>query len=133
MRFLLDTNICIYIIKQKPAKVLAKFQTLNLSDIGVSSITVAELEYGAYKSQRSEQNRAALSQFLIPLEVLPFDERATQTYGQIRAELERRGIAIGSMDMLIASQAISLGLILVTNNVRELSQIPGLSLENWAD
>ncbi|MFB2977775.1 type II toxin-antitoxin system VapC family toxin [Microseira sp. BLCC-F43] len=133
MRFLLDTNICIYIIKQKPAKVLAKFQTLNLSDIGVSSITVAELEYGAYKSQRSEQNRAALSQFLIPLEVLPFDERATQTYGQIRAELEPRGIAIDSMDMLIASQAISLGLIIVTNNVRELSQIPGLSLENWAD
>jgi tRNA(fMet)-specific endonuclease VapC len=133
MRFLLDTNICIYIIKQKPAKVMAKFQTLNLSDIGVSSITVAELEYGAYKSQRLAQNRAALSQFLIPLEVLPFDERATQTYGQIRAELERRGIAIGSMDMLIASQAISLGLILVTNNMRELSQIPGLTWENWAD
>lgn len=133
MRFLLDTNICIYIIKQKPAQVLAKFQTLKPSDIGVSSITVAELEYGAYKSQRLAQNRAALSQFLIPLEVLPFDERATQTYGQIRAELERRGIAIGSMDMLIASQAISLGLILVTNNVRELSQIPGLTLENWAE
>ncbi|GET38678.1 type II toxin-antitoxin system tRNA(fMet)-specific endonuclease VapC [Microseira wollei] len=133
MRFLLDTNICIYIIKQKPAKVLAKFQTLNLSDIGVSSITVAELEYGAYKSQLLTENRAALSQFLIPLEVLPFDERATQTYGQIRSELERRGIAIGSMDMLIASQAISLGLILVTNNVRELSRIPGLILENWAD
>ena len=74
-----------------------------------------------------------MSQFLIPLEVLPFDERATQTYGQIRAELERRGIAIGSMDMLIASQAISLGLILVTNNVRELSQIPGLNWENWAE
>ncbi len=133
MRFLLDTNICIYIIKHKPAQVLAKFQTLNPSDIGVSSITVAELEYGAYKSQRLGQNRAALSQFLIPLEVLPFDERATQTYGQIRAELERRGIAIGSMDMLIASQAISLGLILVTNNVRELSQIPGLNWENWAE
>ncbi|HBE48362.1 MAG TPA: VapC toxin family PIN domain ribonuclease [Cyanobacteria bacterium UBA11369] len=133
MRFLLDTNICIYIIKHKPAQVLAKFQTLNPSDIGVSSITVAELEYGGYKSQRLGQNRAALSQFLIPLEVLPFDERATQTYGQIRAELERRGIAIGSMDMLIASQAISLGLILVTNNVRELSQIPGLNWENWAE
>ncbi len=133
MRFLLDTNICIYIIKQKPPKVLEKFQTLTPSDVGVSSITVAELEYGAYKSQRQEQNRAALSQFLIPLEILPFDERATETYGQIRAELERRGTVIGSMDMLIASQAISLGLTLVTNNVRELSQIPGLTLENWVE
>jgi len=133
MRFLLDTNICIYIIKQKPPKVFDKFQTLTLSDVGVSSITVAELEYGAYKSQRQEQNRAALSQFLIPLEILPFDERATQTYGQIRAELERRGTVIGSMDMLIASQAISLGLTLVTNNVRELSQIPGLTLVNWVE
>ena len=133
MRFLLDTNICIYIIKQKPPKVFEKFQMLNPLDVGVSSITVAELEYGAYKSQRQEQNRAALSQFLIPLEILPFDERATQTYGQIRAELERRGTVIGSMDMLIASQAISLGLTLVTNNVRELSQIPGLTLENWVE
>ncbi len=130
---MLDTNICIYIIKQKPPKVFEKFQTLTPSDVGVSSITVAELEYGAYKSQRLEQNRAALSQFLIPLEILPFDERATQTYGQTRAELERRGIVIGSMDMLIASQAISLGLTLVTNNVREFSQIPGLTLENWIE
>jgi tRNA(fMet)-specific endonuclease VapC len=133
MRFLLDTNICIYIIKQKPSKVFEKFRTLNLSDVGVSSITVAELEYGAYKSQRREQNRAALTQFLIPLEVLPFDEKATQTYGQIRAELERRGIVIGAMDMLIASQAISLGLTLVTNNVKELSQIPNLIWENWVE
>lgn len=133
MRFLLDTNICIYIIKQKPRKVFEKFQTLAPSDVGVSSITVAELEYGAYKSQRLEQNRAALSQFLIPLEIFPFDERATQSYGQIRADLERRGIVIGSMDMLIASQAISLGLTLVTNNVREFSQIPGLTLENWIE
>ncbi|MDY7012992.1 MAG: type II toxin-antitoxin system VapC family toxin [Cyanobacteriota bacterium] len=133
MRFILDTNICIYIIKQKPARVFEKFKTLQLSDVGVSSITVAELEYGAYKSQRLSQNRAALSQFLIPLEVLPFDEKATQTYGKTRAELERRGIVIGAMDMLIASQAISLELTLVTNNVRELSQISNLTLENWAN
>ncbi|NJN12003.1 MAG: type II toxin-antitoxin system VapC family toxin [Richelia sp. RM2_1_2] len=133
MRFLLDTNICVYIIKNKPPQVLAKFKTLDISDVGISSITVAELEYGVYKSQRQEQNHAALSQFLIPLEILPFDEQATQTYGRIRAELERQGIVIGSMDMLIASQAISLGLILVTNNVRELSRIPELVLENWVD
>lgn len=133
MRFLLDTNICVYIIKNKPPQVLAKFKTLDISDVGISSITVAELEYGVYKSQRQEQNNAALSQFLIPLEILPFDEQATQTYGRIRAELECQGIVIGSMDMLIASQAISLGLILVTNNVRELSRIPELVLENWVD
>lgn len=133
MKFLLDTNICIYIIKQKPARVFEKFQTLASSDIGISSITVAELEYGAYKSQRIEQNRLAISQFLITLEIVPFDERATQIYGQKRAELEKKGIVIGSMDLLISSQAMSLGLTLVTNNVRELSRIPGLILENWVD
>jgi tRNA(fMet)-specific endonuclease VapC len=133
MRFLLDTNICIYIIKNKPPQVLNKFKKLDISDVGISSITVAELEYGVYKSQRQEQNRVALSQFLISLEILPYDERATQIYGRIRAELEFQGIVIGSMDMLIASQAISLGLILVTNNIRELSRIPGLVLENWVD
>ncbi len=133
MKYLLDTNTCIYIIKNKPPQVFAKFQTLNISDVAISSITVAELEYGVYKSQRQEQNTIALSQFLIPLETLPFDERATQTYGKIRAKLESQGIVIGSMDMLIASQAISLDLILVTNNVRELSRIPGLVLENWVD
>lgn len=133
MRFLLDTNICIYIIKRQPPQVLEKFQTLQISDVGISSITIAELEYGIYKSQRQEQNRIALSQFLITLEILPFDERSTQTYGRIRAELERQGLVIGSMDMLIASQAISLGLTLVTNNVRELSRIPELVLENWLD
>lgn len=133
MRFLLDTNTCIYIIKRKPPKVFDKFQALEIFDVGISSITVAELEYGVYKSQRQQQNQAALSQFLIPLEIIPFDETATQTYGRIRAELEQQGIVIGSMDMLIASQAISLGLILVANNVREFSRIPGLVLENWVD
>nr|WP_228042092.1 MULTISPECIES: type II toxin-antitoxin system VapC family toxin [unclassified Tychonema] len=128
----MDTNICIYIIKRQPPQVLDKFRTLDLSEIGISSITIAELEYGAYKNQRTEQNRAAFNQFLIPLEIVPFDERATETYGQIRSQLERQGIVVGSMDMLIASQAISQGLILVTNNVRELSRIPGLIIENWA-
>ena len=133
MRFILDTNICIYIIKTKPPQVLEKFRTLDISDTGISSITIAELEYGVYKSQRQEQNKIALTPFLITLEVVTFDERSTQTYGQVRAELERQGIVVGAMDMLIASQAISLGLTLVTNNVRELSRIPGLMLENWVD
>jgi tRNA(fMet)-specific endonuclease VapC len=133
MRFLLDTSICIYIIKQKPAKVLERFQDVDTSEVGISSITVAELEYGVYKSQRQAQNQAALTQFLNPFTVIPFDTRATQIYGQIRSTLERQGIVIGSMDMLIASQAISLGLILVTNNSRELSRIPDLALENWVN
>ncbi len=88
MRFLLDTNTCIYIIKRKPKKVLDKFQLLDISDVGISSITIAELEYGVYKSQRQEQNRIALTQFLIPLQVVSFNEQTTQTYGKIRAELE---------------------------------------------
>jgi tRNA(fMet)-specific endonuclease VapC len=131
MQFLLDTNICIYIIKRKPQKVFERFQSLNPSDVGISSITIAELEYGAYKSQRLEQNRAALNQFLLPLEIVPFDEKSTQTYGNIRAELERKGIIIGAMDSLIASQAKALGLILVTNNVDEFSRIENLTIQNW--
>ena len=131
MKYLLDTNICIYLIKRKPKKVFDKFQTLIPSDVGVSSITVAELQYGVDKSQRQQQNQAALSQFLIPLEIVPFDEKAASPYGKIRAELERQGIVIGAMDLLIASQAIALEVTLVTNNVKEFSRIQGLKLENW--
>jgi tRNA(fMet)-specific endonuclease VapC len=133
MRFLLDTNICIYIIKRKPQQVIERFNTLQPSDIGISSITVAELEYGASKSQKPEQNKAALQQFLLPLEILVFDQQAAQVYGIIRADLERPGQVIGSLDMLIAAQAKSEGIVLVTNNVREFSRIPDLKLENWVD
>lgn len=94
---------------------------------------MAELEYGAYKSQRTEQNRVALSQFLMPLEVLPFDEQSTQIYGNLRAALERQGNIIGAMDLLIAAQAKSLGLTLVTNNISEFSRVPNLNLQNWVD
>ncbi|XHX76137.1 MAG: type II toxin-antitoxin system VapC family toxin [Stenomitos frigidus ULC029] len=99
--------------------------------MGISAITVAELEYGAYKSQRLEQNRAALNQFLLPLEIVPFDERSTQIYGELRATLERQGTIIGGMDLLIASQAIALNLTLVTNNTNEFSRIQNLDLDNW--
>ncbi|WP_346290139.1 type II toxin-antitoxin system tRNA(fMet)-specific endonuclease VapC [Sphaerothrix gracilis] len=132
MQYLLDTNICIYLIKQKPPKVLARFNTLALSDIGISSITVAELEYGVCKSQQQEKNRGALMQFLIPLEIVEFDQAAATLYGSIRSDLESRGLIIGAMDMLIAAHAISLGVTLVSNNVREFSRIANLSLENWA-
>lgn len=133
MQYLLDTNICIYLIKQKPPKVLARFQTLALSDLGISSITVAELEYAVCKSQQQEKNRTALMQFLIPLEIVEFDQAAATVYAAIRSDLESRGLVIGAMDMLIAAHALSLGVTLVSNNVREFSRIANLSLENCAE
>ncbi|MCY6492445.1 MULTISPECIES: type II toxin-antitoxin system tRNA(fMet)-specific endonuclease VapC [Leptolyngbya] len=133
MQYLLDTNICIYLIKQRPPKVLERFSNLALSDIGISSITVAELEYGVCKSQQQEKNRNALMQFLIPLEIVAFDQAAATLYGAIRSDLESRGLVIGAMDMLIAAHALSLSVTLVSNNVREFSRIANLSLQNWAE
>ncbi|MEH2161197.1 MAG: type II toxin-antitoxin system VapC family toxin [Nostoc sp.] len=133
MRYLLDTNICIYLIKQKPQKVLDKFQTLSISDVGISSITIAELEYGVAKSQQQEKNRIALMQFLLPLEIVEFNQASATIYGSIRSDLESQGLIIGAMDMLIASHAVSLGVTLVTNNVREFSRISTLLLENWVE
>lgn len=108
-------------------------KTLALSEVGISSITVAELEYGLCKSQQQQKNRDALMQFLIPLEVAEFDQAAAVVYGSIRSDLEARGLVIGSMDMLIAAHALSLGATLVSNNVREFSRIANLSLENWTE
>jgi len=133
MQYLLDTNICIYLIKQKPEKVIARFQTLSISDIGISSITIAELEYGVYKSQQQEKNKNALMQFLLPLEIIEFSQKAAVIYGAIRSDLESKGLVIEPMDMLIAAHAMSLGVTLVTNNIREFSRISKLSLENWAE
>ncbi|MGB3494672.1 MAG: type II toxin-antitoxin system VapC family toxin, partial [Elainellaceae cyanobacterium] len=107
MQYLLDTNICIYLIKQRPPQVLSRFSTLQLSDIGISSITVAELDYGVCKSQQLERNKSALLQFLIPLEIVEFDQAAAIVYGSIRHDLESRGLVIGAMDMLIAAHAVS--------------------------
>jgi tRNA(fMet)-specific endonuclease VapC len=131
MKFLLDTNICIYLIKKKPVTVLKKFQTFQINDLGISAITLAELEFGVYNSSHEEQNQQALSQFISPLEIVPFDDRAADEYGRLRAYLKRRGFLIGAMDMLIAAQAKSLSMPLITNNVREFKKIPGLLLENW--
>ena len=131
MRYLLDTNICIYLIKRKPPAVIKKFKTFQVSDLGISSITLAELEFGVYNSTYPEQNQEALNQFLSPLEIAPFDDRAAIEYGRIRASLQKRGLTIGAMDLLIAAQAKSLAIPLVTNNLREFKRIPGLLLENW--
>jgi tRNA(fMet)-specific endonuclease VapC len=132
MKFILDTNICIYIIKKKPAQVFEKFKGLSLGSVGISSITLAELEYGVKKSAQPEKNQTALNQFLIPLEIFDFDIRAAAAYGKIRAELESNGIPIGPLDTLIAAHAKSLEATLVTNNEKEFRRVTGLKIENWA-
>jgi tRNA(fMet)-specific endonuclease VapC len=131
MRYMLDTNICIYLIKRKPLAVMETFKAYSVGDIGVSSITVSELWYGVAKSRRQETNAQALAQFLLSLTVSPFDGGAAEAYGAIRAALEREGQPIGAMDMLIAAHAVSLGVVLVTNNTREFSKVPDLIVENW--
>ena len=132
MEFMLDTNICIYIIKQKPREVLDRFNECKIGDIGISSITLAELQYGASKSLHPQKNIHALNEFVAPLEIAVFEEQAAQYYGEVRALLEKRGTPIGSMDTLICAHAVSLGVTLVTNNVREFRRIKDLSLVNWA-
>ena len=131
MRVMLDTNICIYLIKQRPRSLLDRFRLFPVGDIGISVITLAELEYGVSKSSRPKQNREALGQFLPPLEVAAFDRRATVSHGTIRAALEKKGRPIGAMDLLIAAHALSLGVRLVTNDEREFRHVPGLRVENW--
>ena len=133
MKYMLDTNICIYLIRQKPPQVLQKFTALSFGDVGVSAITVAELQYGVHKSQHAERDEQALEQFLIPLIIAGFDHNAAATYGAIRATLERQGTPIGSLDTLIAAHALSLDTTLVTNNLREFSRVPRLKVVNWAE
>jgi len=133
MRYLLDTNICIYIAKQKPPGVLARFQRLRPGDVGMSVITYLELVYGAWKSQRREENLERIKELEPLIPVLPMDAGTGRHYGQVRAELERKGSPIGAYDLLIAAHALSLGLTLVTNNVREFRQIAQLRVENWAE
>ena len=132
MRFMLDTNICIYAIKHRPATVLAALRRHEAAGLGVAAITVAELEFGAAKSG-SARNQAALQQFLRPLEVADFDRAAASIYGPLRAQLEAAGTPIGPLDTQIAAQALALGVTLVTNNTREFARVPGLLLANWVD
>lgn len=131
MKYLLDTNICIYIIKNSPASVIKKFQSLSIGDIGISSITLAELEYGVAKSIHKAKNQEALNNFILPLEILHFDELAAQAYGEIRNELEKKGKIIGSMDLMIAAHALALNVTLITNNEKEFNRIKHLQTENW--
>jgi tRNA(fMet)-specific endonuclease VapC len=132
MKYLLDTNICIYLINQKPPQVIRHFHEHTIGDIGVSSISVAELQYGVQKSRYPEQNQSALEQFLMPLIVAEFDALAAIVYGSIRAVLESKGTPIGALDTLIAAHALSMDAALVTNNTREFVRVPGLRVVNWA-
>jgi len=131
MKYMLDTNICIYIIKKKPEKIFQVFSTLNVGDICISSITYAELQYGIFKSQHKEKNKIALINFLAPIDILNFTDKAAVCYGEIRAVLEKKGQIIGAYDLLIAAHALSEGFSLVTNNIKEFSKIPRIKLLNW--
>jgi tRNA(fMet)-specific endonuclease VapC len=131
LKRLLDTNVCIHIIRRRPPEVLRNFERFEVGEVGVSLVTVAELSYGAEKSSRREQNREALWRFLLPLEVVAFGSEAAAAYGHVRAALERVGTPIGPLDTLIAAHAVSLGIPLVTNNVREFERVPDLNVEDW--
>ncbi len=132
MTRLLDTNICIYLIKSKPPRVLERFRAYEAGDVGISSITLAELQCGAAKSKFPKRNFQALDKFVLPLEVPTFDSHAAAAYGPLRTKLERQGTPIGSVDLLIAAHALALGVILVTNNAKEFRRVKGLRVENWA-
>lgn len=131
MTYMLDTNICIYAIKNKPEQVLEKLKQNLSNGICISAITLAELQHGVEKSMNPEKNSMALLQFLSILDILPFDDLAAVEYGKICAYLQKHGTPIGTMDMLIAAHAKIENLIIVTNNVREFERVPDLKIENW--
>ena len=131
MRYLFDTSTCIHALKRQPA-VIDRIKTLSPDDIAVSSVTLAELWFGARKSQRPESNRRSIDAFLRPFEVLSFDHRAAEEYAGLRLALERIGRPIGERDLLIASIGAARGLTVVTHNISEFRRVPGLSVENWS-
>jgi len=133
MRYMLDTNICIALIKRKPPKALRRFDRLSTGDVGISTISLSELRYGVAKSQHVERNRQALEEFLLPLEVADFDERAASVYGRDRADLENAGRPIGPLDTQIGAHAQSLDVVLITDNTAEFRRIKGLKIENWLE
>lgn len=133
MRYLLDTDICIYIMNQEPRQVFIKAESLEPGEVGISSITFHELAFGIAKSQKVEANRERLEGFIAQVPVQPFDQDAADLAAQVRLGLQRAGTPIGPYDTLIAAHALSLGLTLVTNNTREFSRIPDLKIENWLE
>ena len=130
MKYLLDTDICVYVINERPKRVLDRFLKSEAGEMAISSVTVGELAYGVAKSG-SQRNRDALDAFVLPLEIVSFDYAAALAYGEIRSALESKGKLIGPLDMLIAGHAKALQLTLITNNTREFKRVPGLLVENW--
>lgn len=132
MKYMLDTNMCIYAIKERPISVVQELRKHNSSDVCISSITYAELMHGVEKSEQKNQNRMALALMLSPIKILGFDDKAAEEYGKLRANLEKKGQIIGPLDMLIASHAKSQGLTIVTNNTKEFERVDDLQIEDWS-
>jgi tRNA(fMet)-specific endonuclease VapC len=133
VKYLLDTDIFIYLIMRKPMEVLDRIASLVPGEIGISSITFAELRFGAQRSSDPGRNLQKLDETQLPIEIAEFGQGASVEYGRIRAALERAGRPFGPMDMLIAARALALGVPLITNNTGEFSRVPGLRIENWAE
>ena len=131
MHYLLDTNICIYLIKKRPSEVLARFKQHSPQDVAVSTITLFELQYGIEKSQYRQRSEDALAKFFLPLNIIGLDRSSAMEAAAISAQLEKKGMPIGPYDLLIAGLARSRDMILVTNNTKEFERIAGLHLENW--
>ena len=132
MKYLLDTNICVFVIRRKSPLVLQRFRQQLPDDLGVSTVTLAELRFGADKSKDPIKNHAALNSFLAPIQVLTFDAECADYYGRVRSDLERRGLPIGPLDTMIAAQSLRLSVPLVTNNTVEFTRVSGLILEDWS-
>jgi len=133
MRYMLDTNICIYLIKKKPSSVVDRFMALEPGEICISSIVYSELVFGVEKSDYRARNRRALTMFLALIPIVDYGISAAECYGRIRADLENKGTPIGNMDTMIAAHAMAEGCVLVSNNLREFDRIEGLKTENWAE
>jgi len=131
LKYLLDTNICIYALKNRPPEVLERLKSVGPDSIAISVITSLELRHGAEKSQHPRIAHAKLDKFLSPIRIIPFDETAALVGAGIRSALDRKGLPIGDFDSLIAAQALSLGMVLVSNNLKEFSRVPDLHYENW--
>ena len=133
MKYLLDTNICIYCIRKTPQKVFRRIHEQVVGDIGISAITFSELEFGVANSSNPDQNQTALSELVSVLEIADYTSEVAPIYGAIRAALHKKGQLIGPLDLLIAAHSLYLGTVLVTNNVREFNRVPGLHVENWTN
>ena len=131
IKYLIDTNICIYIMNKRPIGIIHKFKQFDVGEIGVSTITVSELQYGVSKSKHRRLNKQRIEEFLFPLEILPYDEIAATIYGDIRVQSEKRGEPIGPLDLLIAAHALSRNLVLISNNEKEFKRVKNLKVENW--